>query len=255
MTSPTPENPTATTEEVVPGTTPVEEDYIRLPRDPKLLQQEIDRLEREDQGFAQIFGERVGRKAERKYTPEIKKRDAQIEALKFEKRQAEVALMTPDEIDKRFVEDPAFAKEYAELVHRKPEPEVLDETPVIQEAIEDIRDYALSQPNMTPEIVNSVLMRAMQGEFGDETVHWTIQTRRLQAAMFEEIQKHNSTPPPSTNAKFSKAGPDLSRGSQDSSHVVGFPSSVAEFRRLPMDEQRRLIATPEGKAELQRLLG
>lgn len=233
-----------------------EQEYIQLSRDAAELRRQLAELESNDPNFAPVFTEYIGRKAERKYTPRIKSLEKELEDTRRELRKTQIERMSADEIERKFVEDPVFAKEYAEIVHYKPEPAKDNEEELIVEAVTNIQEWAATQ-GIPTETLNQYLTKAMNGGYGGDEVHWTVSLQRLQNDLFGEVLKSKSpaTPAPTTNSKLAKSGPDLSRGVQGDSSGVDFPKSLAEFKRLPWDTQRDLISTEAGKAELNKLMG
>jgi hypothetical protein len=96
-----------------------EEDFL-LKLDRRNLYQEFSRLEREDQEAANVLNSLIGRKASRKYDPQIRQLQEELEELRSQKRQLEIRSMKPEEIEEKFRTDPTFAEEYAKAVHDKP---------------------------------------------------------------------------------------------------------------------------------------
>lgn len=93
---------------------PVEEQYWRLDR--KNPVQDFNRLLAESPDLANKYNADIGRKAQRKYQPEIERARAEAEALRAQlaKVQFESNLARMDEADvqKRLQSDPAFARQY-----------------------------------------------------------------------------------------------------------------------------------------------
>lgn len=104
--------------EATPPTPPDDTEYIKLNR--KQLAAEIRRLEAEDSEFANQYNIHVGNKAARKYKPIIDDLNAKLEAATKELRRREMLAIPDDEKAKLFETNPAWAKEYAELVHTNP---------------------------------------------------------------------------------------------------------------------------------------
>ena len=99
--------------------TPAADEFIQIRRQD--LHKEISRLEREDKDFANAFNTAVGRKAARQYQARLEELEAERESTQKVFRRAELLALPADEVNRRFKSDPAFAKEYSELVHYDPQ--------------------------------------------------------------------------------------------------------------------------------------
>ena len=100
-------------------------DIIKLSR--KDLQNEIERLRREDNDFAQVYNRDIGNKAKQRYQPEIDALRRTNEALQLVTRRNEYAGLTQEQVNERFSRDPKFAEDYARTIHA-PEPTVTEST-------------------------------------------------------------------------------------------------------------------------------
>src|SRR3972149_1901431 len=116
-------------ETLVPGTEPQtqpvqeptpEEVIAYLQLDPRNLQNDVQRLIRENKDFAQVYSRDIGNKAKARYQPEIDRLRQENEALALAVRQSQYSALTPEQVNDRFKSDPAFAQDYARTVHAPP---------------------------------------------------------------------------------------------------------------------------------------
>lgn len=228
---------------------------LRAP-DQRTLLDEIRRAERENPDFKAAFENHVGRKAERQYKPEIARRDAQIAELQTQLRRNELQQMTEEDISARFASDPAFAKEYAEIVHHKPQPvQDVDPTPHILAAAEDIEDFAKGR-GMSDETWNGLLNKAGADDYWDHNKSWQENIRRFERDVTEELLKGrtSSEKPAITNSALAGGGPDVSaRGG--GSGPKSWPKTASEFNNLPISQQRSIVQTAEGQNYVSKLKG
>lgn len=225
---------------------PVE--YVQLPR--QGLYQHLAKLADEDPDVRQNLDTLIGRKAAERYHPEIARRDREIEHLRKLNRQREVQAMKPEEIEKRFIEDANFAKEYAELAHYQP-PDLNEEAEQerILTAVTEVFSWA-EKKGLPAAKIEEFKHKAASGAYGDETVHWTVSLSRLQADLAEEFLRVPGATPP-VNSRLVQPGPDTQRGSRPATD--GLPGSIQEFRRLPAEQRQAIANSPEGMAHLEKL--
>ena len=229
------------------------EEWIQL--NPKQLQAEINRLREENPDFLRIFNTEVGNAAARKYQPQIQARDRQLESERKLRRRLEIERMDEKEIETKFASDPEFAREYADLVHFKPQEQVDDPSDAILEAVDEMISEATAQ-GLPKESIDKLIARAQAGEFGTPDEHWSRGVARLQRAFTLETVafKAGSTPPPAVNPKVTKGGPvgsSASRGA-DGGKPYNF-KTAAEFNALPRAEQERILNDPDGLAAVEQL--
>lgn len=227
-------------------------DYIRL--NPKELSNEIKRLNTENKEFLRIYNSHVGDTAKRKYEPEIRARESQIEDLKTEIRRRDIQAMEPSEIEAKFESDPEFAIEYAKLIHHKPQVQTapVDETPQILSAWEQMMGWAKSK-GISADKIEEVTRKAADGEYGSDDVHWSIALQRVQSELADELVSKNGKNPGSTvNSELTKNGPDLTGASRG----IGSSDlkSLDEFKKLTSAEQRKILNEPEGEEKIQALI-
>lgn len=230
--------------------------------DSKTLFNEIRRLERENEDFRGVFTNEVGRRAERQYKPELARRDAEIAELKIQLRRNEFEKMSEEDINKRFQTDPAFAKEYAEVSHYKPQaPSPLDETPLITEAFENLQQWA--QDEGLPEAAWAQYINQVQsGKYGDLSRPWREIISEVQRDIATALIKMHKTPPspeeptkPAFNASLTKGGPDTSTSTRGTSRSLNIPKTATAFNDLPLAQQQAILRSPGGMEAVAKLQG
>lgn len=108
----------STVEAQAPMPSADEVQFYKLRKDD--LYQEFLRLANEDETFKQRGGEVFGRKAKRDAQTRISELEATIDNLKREQEIAKLQGMEREEVDRRYAEDPEFARRYTDLVHGEP---------------------------------------------------------------------------------------------------------------------------------------
>ena len=235
-----------------PDTLDEDKDYLKLDR--KSLAQEINRLEREDPEFANVYNSNVGSKAKRKYQPQIDELNSRIESLNREIRRREILAMEDKEIDDKFASDPTFAKEYAEAVHRDPEVERarIEQRWQIQEFNEIMAsalDYGLSE-DKAKEFLQSVGSGKYDRDEDNNPVPWTQGLMKLQREINDTIlnQKLSVKPPPEpqANLEITKPGPDTSsvgvRGTRRDTSIEDYQKALREGKDFSSEEVDRITA-------------
>ena len=225
-------------------------DVITLPREG--LYQHLQKLIETDPDVRQNFDTLVGRRAAEKYNPELGRRDREIEHLRKLTRQREIQTMKPEDVEKKFLEDPKFASEYAELVHYKePDGTQEREQEIILTAVNEVFSWA-EKKGLSSAETEKFKIKAAEGAYGDETVHWSVSLQRLQADLTDAIISKTGTPPPAqVNTNLVKPGPDTQRGSRPATD--GFPDTIAAFKKLPAEQRQAIANTPEGVEHLSKL--
>lgn len=224
-----------------PESTPVtDESQFLITIDRRQLQAEIARLEREDREFANHLNTLVGRKAATKWQPEIQMREQEIRNLRTQMRRTEILAMPAEEIEQKFQQDPAFAREYAEVIHSQPQ--APDELPIIarafNEAIDTARSYGIPE-----ETLNSYIAKAQRGEYDSNGQHWSVGLNALQRDLNEEVWKASQPkaaapappPAPAVNPELAKGGPDLSHGQKPGATKITKESVKSASREQMME--------------------
>ena len=233
----------------------IEPEVITL--DPKNLTAEIRRLQQENPDFLQIFNTEVGNTAakqvSRKYDPEIKKLQRELEGEKIQRRKAEILGMDEAEITKRFGEDSKLAEDYAKIVHYKPQAVEDDPTPLIAQAWEEAEQFARDN-GVGDEFVNTVLQKAINGGYTSPDEHWSLGIRRIQQDFTSEILRSKSGAQTAAfNPALVKGSADVTPASRGSGGGFTF-KSVREFKDLPTSQQKEIIDTPEGMKYVEELM-
>ena len=240
----------------IPEPAPLDEDnYLKIDR--KNFAQEITRLQREDPEFANVFNSMVGNKAKRTYQPQLDELNADRVALRQELRRREILAMEDKEIEDKFSSDPAFAKEYAEVVHRSPEATRADiDNRRVLSAINDVVSDALD--NGLPEEKAAEFLKAVgEGRYDRDADGRAISTMQGILLMQRDINSAvlalhtNGSPapkeaPPKANPELAKPGPDTSsvgvRNSRRDTSLEDYRQALKEGKELPSDEIDRLTA-------------
>lgn len=234
---------------------PIEPEVITL--DPKNLTAEIRRLQQENADFLQIFNTEVGnhaaKQASRKYEPEIKKLQRELEEERIQRRKAEILSMDEADITKRFGEDAAFAEDYAKIVHYKPQAVEDDPTPLIAQAWEEAEQFARDN-GVSDEFINTVTQKAINGGYASADEHWSLGIRRIQQDFTNEILRVKSgNKAAAFNPALVKGSADVTPASRGSGGGFTF-KSVREFKDLPLSEQRSILDQPEGMKYVEELM-
>lgn len=228
--------------------------------DSKTLLTEIRRLEREDQDFRAVFSNEAGRRAERQYRPEIEKRDRELADLRAQLKRLNFEKLDDAEVNKRFQEDPEFAKDYAEALHYKPKaPPPVDETPEIEEAWTDLVEYAYGH-GLSKEAIETYSNQVLSGKYGGPEVHWRTALSRVERDMHGAIlamkSQAASPPPPKEevfNDNLTKSGPDTSNNGKVPKGSRPLPRNKDEWNRLSKADKEAILDTPEGFEHVRKL--
>lgn len=225
--------------------------------DAKNLTAEIRRLQQENPDFLQIFNTEVGntaaKQASRKYEPEIKKLQRELEEERLQRRKAEILGMDEAEITKKFGEDSKFAEEYAKIVHYKPQAVEDDPTPLIAQAWEEAEQFARDN-GIGDEFVNTILQKAINGGYTSPDEHWSLGIRRIQQDFTNEILRVKSgTQTAAFNPALVKGSADVTPASRGSGGGFTF-KTIRAFKDLPVSQQKEIIDTEEGMKYVEELM-
>jgi hypothetical protein len=233
-----------------------EPDWVKL--DPTKLQESINELRATNPDFLRLFNTEVGNVAARKYKPEIDARERQLDDLRKQLRKSEIQAMPEREIEQSIASDPAFAKEWAELIHYKPSAYEEDPTPQILEAYDDAVETALSR-GVEQDFIDKVTEKAAQGGYrNSDGESWQTTFRRFEKDLTNEalrITKSGVPSSPAVNTSLLKGGPDGSgsRRGDDLGFRAEF-KSVREFKNLPSSRRAEVVADPSGKKYVEELM-
>ena len=244
------------TPEPTPTPEPADEDYY-LKIDKRNLNQEINRLLKEEKEFANLFNTNVGRKAKSQYQSQLESLELERNNLRQELRRHEINAMKDAEIEEKFRTDPIFAKEYASIVHADPKQvEAQLELINIRRAIEDTFNNALDL-GLTSEKHQEFLKAVFEGRYDNPNGHWTQGITRLQTDLVGILlsdrtptspKETKDTPvEPQVNPALTKAGPDISttgivksnRGNVD---VEDYQRALREGKNVPSEEIDKITA-------------
>ena len=237
-----------------PESTPSDEEVHFIKLDRRNLQQEIARLEKEDPEFANTFNSYIGNKAKRKYQPQIDELHAQLEANRSELRRREILAMEDKDIDERFANDPAFAKEYAEIVHRDPNIEAsITDKRRMNNALSEVMIFA--SDNLPEEKVKEFTKAVAEGKYdrdedGKQFDSWVPGIMKLQRDINSTILDYRR--PTSLkvdadpNPALTKPGPDTSsasvRNTRRDTSIEEYQKALRDGKTLPSDEIDRITA-------------
>ena len=227
----TPTTPVETSAPVASPETPPEPPKPVITIDKTNLSKELLRLEKEDPEFANQFNINVGNKAARKYKPIIDNLTAERDAAVNELRRREMLALPDNEKAEKFANDPAWATEYARLVHTKPEEVVAQRRMVMEreqinttllDTFEEARTAGLDDAHVT-----AVMEEVKSGKFDRDAdgniLNPYISIARIQKALtdrlLESVRSTNTpvlaTPKqepvaPTPNQALIAPGPDTS---------------------------------------------
>lgn len=212
------------------------------------LQESITKLESEDNDFKRLFNDRVGRRAESKYKPQIEARDRELDQLRKELRRRDIMGMDEKELEAKFSSDADFAKEYAELLHFKPEPvqagasEEASIQAAFQEVIEDAKSRGVKEDDL-----NRFIAKATAGGYDEDGIHWSTSLNRFQRDILGSVKTE-------INENLLKPGPDSSSSSRGTGSSLTAFNTIAEFKALPEADRKAIAGSSEGAAKLQQIL-
>lgn len=103
-----------------------EEHYIKI--DKRQYGQEIQRLQREDPHFKEVFGAIVGQRAAWKYKPEIDQKARELEELRASIRREQFKQVPQEQLGQELARNPQLAAEYHQINQTQ--------DPVVQQAIQ-----------------------------------------------------------------------------------------------------------------------
>lgn len=219
-------------------------DIITLSR--KDLQNEIDRLRREDSDFAQVYNRDIGNKAKSRYQPEIDALRRNLEAQQLLVRRNEYAALTQEQVNERFKSDPQFAADYAKVTHAQ-EPQVADFNPQeIATAVNSVLGFA--RRVLTPEQLTK-LQADIDAEKYDKDesgnpysqYSWREGLDRLQEDIVSFTRQGTTQPvetKPIETIHQDTARPDMSNGSSVNSNNQG-KFTIQQVRNMSWEEQIR----------------
>lgn len=175
----------------------------------------------------------------------------------MEIRRRDIAAMSEKDIETRVATDKAFAQEYVELLHSKPNaPAPVDESVEIASAFNEAIDVARSV-GVPEDFIKKVTEKALQGGYEpEEGEHWTASISRINRDfMNEATRKPTAAAPakPEINPGLTKGGPDTSPVSRGASTKFTF-KTLADFKALSSEERRQIVDSPEGMAAVDALL-
>lgn len=265
--APAPKAPVAEVEP--PATPPAPEPTKQIVIDKsKGLREEIRRLEREDPEFANQYNIHVGDKAARKYKPLIDSLTAERDAARNELRRREMLAIPDAEKARLFETDPKWAKEYAELVHMKPEDtinnlRVQQERQSVEQRIVDTFRSAIDR-GLPQEQINAVAADVQAGKFDrDEDgniLHPLVALANIQQVFTDRLLAHARTAvvntpaaaqsapvseepvAPPTNPLLTQPGPDTStagvmRASGHRDPLVDYQKALDKGGKMPSSDE------------------
>lgn len=210
--APATEAPVAAAEPPATPTAPEPPKQIVIDKS-KGLREEIRRLEREDPEFANQYNIHVGDKAARKYKPIIDSLTAERDAARNELRRREMLAIPDAEKARLFETDPKWAKEYAELVHTKPEDtinnlRVQQERDSVTQRIVDTFRSAIDR-GLPREQVDAVAADVQAGKFDHDedgnVLHPLVALANIQQVFTDRLLAHARTAVVNTPAAASPA--------------------------------------------------
>lgn len=136
--------PVTTPEPVVEAPAQVAEDenqFFKISR--ASLHQDLRRLIDEDADLRNAVNTYSGRKAKREWEAKLKEIELERDAVRLELEKRQIKEMDPEEVERRFRDEPAFARKYAETIHAQaPDVAVIREAQGWIDAAEDVFESA-----------------------------------------------------------------------------------------------------------------
>lgn len=234
-----------------PGTeavTPTEQeqeviDYLQL--DPRNLQAEVQRLIRENKDFAQVYSRDLGNKAKARYQPEIDRLRQENEALALAIRQREYSALPPEEVNNRFRNDPAFARDYAQTIHAPITAPTTDTTNLIRAQVNNMLNIGV-ESGLSDAQVAEIQQNIVSGAYDKDILGSQVSITESLANLQQDIIRRLTpvaTPTPTSKApvatRSDTAQPDLTptggRGSTREQYTI------EAIREMPVEEQFKLI--------------
>ena len=157
--------PIPSDDQQTPDSTEQVDNFFRLSKDN--LYQELLTLEREDESFRQVFGTFLGRRAKAKYEQENQSLRLENEAIQRRADQLEINGMTEEQINRRYNDDPEFARKYTELRHG---------TDNIQNRRDNLNYLSMmgrmfaeaEQAGVPPELIDQVEKDRLSGKYDED---------------------------------------------------------------------------------------
>lgn len=177
---------------------------------------EIRRLVQDEPEFAQAFNSHVGQKARLRYQPRIDERDVQIQALREGAQSDAIRGMRPEDIQKKFAEDPDFARQYTNSVHpESSSAEGMADGARGRAAFSTLLADALDA-GLTAEQVQAIEKKATDGGYANDAdgqvlTHWSEQLPLVSQDITAQVRGNIQPNTKSTNKNT--ASPDVSGGS------------------------------------------
>ena len=238
-----------------------EDNFIRLNREN--LYQDILNLEREDESFRQVFGTFVGRRTKSKYEGEIQSLRLENESLRRQADRLEIDKLSPEEINKRYNEDPEFARKYTEFRHGTDDLQERQET--LRFVTNMGRMFAeAEQAGAPPELVDQIDKDRQDGKYDKDdsgrTATYDEALLLMQRDLMRGMQKSFSPKPevkgeaekpaaPTVSPKLSQVTPDTSSAKGKANNYAGLTKeklktlSQDEVNAIPMETLDRIMAT------------
>ena len=231
-------NPSPSVDETPPSqepepVVPVDDGFIHISREN--LAAELRRLQREDERFREVFNQQVGAKAARDYKPRIGELERQLTERDLIARQQSYLSMSQEQVNQRFQTDPDFARDYAQVVHYRPQPTTADPA-------QELLTYVLNdgiERGLTEQQYTELTRAIGNGQF-DTSEGWRegidLVKNHITKLLATPVQPI-VTPLP---ARQDTASPDMSAGR---TNVTGGRQiyTMEQIRAMPIEEQIRMF--------------
>ena len=217
--------------------------YLQL--DPRNLQAEVQRLIRENKDFAQVYSRDLGNKAKARYQPEIDRLRQENEALALAIRQREYSALPPEEVNNRFRNDPAFARDYAQTIHAPTTVPTTDTTNLIRTQVNNMLNIGI-ESGLTDAQVAEIQQNIVSGTYDKDILGGQVSITESLANLQQDIIRKltpaaipTPTPKAPVATRSDTAQPDLTptggRGSNREQYTI------EAIREMPIEEQFKLI--------------
>lgn len=254
---------TEPTQEEVETPTQEDESQYLITLDRRNFNEELNKLLSNEPEFRNAFNREVGNNAARKYQPQIRRYEADLDTYRALLRREQFGKLSEEEINERFKSDPQFAEAYTQAVHfqgQEPNHEI-DRQAITGMVLTGIRNIITSgvRQGLSQEDLAELDADLKAGKFDKDELGenlppdmWQEMLDNLQnAVMGRVISKRipttsTTTPVEVTQPHVDTARPDMSQGGSRGVRTTSI--TMRQFRELPWEEQLKMFPN-EGDIE------
>lgn len=247
-----------TTQEDVETPNQEDESQYLITLDRRKFNEELNNLLSNEPEFRNAFNREVGNSAARKYQPQIRKQEADLDTYRALLRREQFGKLSEEEVNERFKSDPQFAEAYTQAVHfQGQEPNIEDNRQAIASMVlTGIRNIVTAgvRQGLNQEDLITLDADLKAGKFDKDELGenlppemWQDMLDNLQNAVMEKVISKRipvveNNPPPHADT----ARPDMSQGGSRGVRTTSI--TMRDFRNLSWEEQMRMFPN-EGDVE------